>query len=496
MIAFQSAEGIEFWRPHEIASIMPEFRNWWRGVRQDGSVAHRPTPPPAGPWVPHGGGFVNSRFLVPRNRHWKDPADFLIPGGAIPPSATEEDSPEVPGLGLRANQVYALYKVKGKREVLWHTDLGDFHWKDTRLEDAARTLPELVLFKPGHYLNRGRLIQIRYDGDKNSFFCLDNGVEYRTAISNPVVLRLGLESHTRLEPATVGRFGQYQLRDWPLDLSKASREFLRKHFRSAEQLIAHLIWQRLRDRQSGIFKRWGDSYRDFWYCVLSPVLFRAGYLDENELLREVSLEPQRGKSSLSQRLFLRTYSIVAFFIKDCGFFDFHEFGFKDPAPEHFTLGKLRPEIVLITEKEDCLEYARRLVKEFGVSHYHLGGQPSLLRSEYVAERLLKHLKTIRAIAYVDYDVGGWILEQAAAEQLRHRGLEVVGFEYLLRQDCFTDEEKTLHSHPCPLKNATQRTKAEMWIAGGGGLDGQPRGIFACYVEPYSRVRKLFLDLVT
>ena len=73
---------------------------------------------------------------------------------------------------------------------------------------------------------------------------------------------------------------------------------------------------------------------------------------------------------------------------------------------------------------------------------------------------------------------------------------MVGFDYLLRQDCFTDEEKNLYSHPCPLKNATQRTKAEMRIAGGGGLDGKPHGIFACYVEPYSRVRKLFLDLVT
>ena len=496
MIAFQSAAGIEFWPPHQVASIMPEFRNWWRGVHRDGRVAHRPTPPPPGPWVAHAAGFVNSRFLVGHNGLWKDPADFLTCGAEIPPSPCEPESPAVAGLGLRGCQVYALQKVTGKQQVIWFTDQGEITWTDTKVLDAAALLPDLVLFKPGLYLNRTRLCLIRYDGDKNSFFCLDNGREYRTAISNPVVRRLGLESHTRLEPADVGRFGQYQLRDWPLDLFKASREFLRANFHSADQLIAHVVWQRFRDRQAGIFKRWGESYRDFWYRVLSPLLYRAGYLDKDEVRRPVSLEPQRGKESPSQRLFLVTYRIVAFFVKNCGFFDFREFGFKDPEPELFKLGKLHPEVVLITEKDDCLEYTRKLVKEFGVSHYHLGGQPSILRSEYVAERLLKVVSGIRAIAYVDYDVGGWILGQAAAEQLAHQGLQLTGFDFLLRQECFTDEEKRLHSHTCPLKTATQRTKAKLWIAEGGGIDGQPRGIYASYVEPYPRIRQLFLSLLT
>ncbi len=494
MIEFQSARGIEFWRPHEVASIMPEFRNWWRGVHRDGRVAHRPTPPPPGPWVPHGGGFVNSAYLVEEKSGWKDSAGFLSAGGPIAPSAPEEESPEVAGLGLRANQVYALQKVTGRQAVVWHTDQGERVWADTRLAEAAARVSQLFLFQPGLYLNRSRLSLIRYDGDQCLFFELDNGRVYKTRIYNNVGSRLGLEKLTRLEPALVLRFGMYQLRDWPIDLFKASRSFLQSNFGSAEQLIAHLVWQRLRDRQAGLLKRWGDSYRDFWYCVISPLLFRAGYLDREGVTRVVSLEPVRGPQSPSQELFLQTYRIIALFVKE-GLFDFQQFGFKDPNPELFKIGKVRPELLLLTEKDDCLEYARRLVQEFGVSHYHLGGQPSLLRSEYVARRLLKVVKSVRAVAFVDYDVGGWILGRAAADQLQERGLEIAGFDYLLREECFTDEEKRLRSHACPAKTPAQRTKAALWIANGGGLDGQPRGIYASYVEPFARVRALFLPLL-
>lgn len=105
------------------------------------------------------------------------------------------------------------------------------------------------------------------------------------------------------------------------------------------------------------------------------------------------------------------------------------------------------------------------------------------------------VQDIRVVAYVDYDVGGWILGQAAADQLGDRGLRITGFDYLLRENCFTPEEKRLHSHPCAMGGPSAKTKARQWVERGGGLDGEPRGIFASYVEPYARVRKLFVDLL-
>lgn len=494
MIEFQGIDGIEFWPPHEVASIMPEYRNWWRGVRSDGRVAHRPTPPLPGPWSALGNGFANARWLKRVGKAWEDPGGFALPTGELPPPPPEPESPLIPELGMTASQVYALSKVVKKQEVIWHTDQGAIHWRKTKLGDAAALHPDLFLLRQNEYLNRKRLRQIRASQMRYRIFALDDGREYvLSAMStDSTAPRLGLTSLVLLEPSCPGRFGEYQLRDWPMDLSKAPTEFLRKNFSSPRHLIGNLVWQRLRYRQTGILKRWGDSYRGFWYAVLVQTLYRAGFLDAEDLTREVSLEPHRGKLSRAEALFRLTYEIVGWFVSGCGFFDFHEFGFSDPAPELFKLGLLRPEVVLVTEKDDNLEFASKLVREFGVSHYHLGRQPSLLRSEYVAERLLRVRKTIWVIAYVDYDAGGWALGRASAHQLEARGLQVGGFDYLLKQECFTEEEKRLHSHPCKMGSKTHRVMAERWRDLGGGLDGQLRGIYANYVEPYPRVRELFL----
>ena len=498
MIEFQGPDGLEFWPPHQVASIVPEFRNWWRGVRSDGRVAHRPTPPPPGPWVPHASGFVNSVWLTAVGSQWKDPADFLWPGGELPKSPAETESPEVPGLGVRASQVYALTKVKGKEEIVWHTDAGEVVWKWQRkkLDEAARLVPDFFLLRRCEYLNRRRLSSIRSDGGPHRIFRLDNGCEYRMKSSLMGAAQcLGLTGYLQLEPAMPERFRAVQLRDWPVDLSKASRAFLRKHFANPTLLIANIIWQRFRDRQAGIFKRCGDTYRGFWYTFLVHALYRAGFLEAEEVRREVSCAPHRGRLSRADSLFLLNYQVMDHLVDECRFFDFREVGFKDPDPKGFTLGVLRPEIVLVTEKDACLEFARKLVREFGVSHYHLGGQPSVLRSEYVAERLRRVIKSFRAIAYVDFDAGGWILGRAAAAQLERRGLQLDRFDYLLRHECFTEEEKRLHSHPCKMGSAAAKTKVRLWMESGGGLDGQPRGIYASYVEPYSRVRELFVNLL-
>lgn len=492
MIAFQGAEGIEFWNPYDVSSIRPEFRNWWRGVRKDGRVAHRPTPPPDGPWVAHADGFVNSRWLSLEGKDWKDSAHFLWPGGPLMDSPREPEAQAIPGLGLLSQQVYALTKMPKKQAVVWHTDQGEIIWPDRQVEEVASLMPDLFEFRLRVYLNRRRLGLIRSNKGFKRIFVLDNGQEYELSSTTlGAAEQLGLTNYVNLEPAMPQRFFDNQLRDWPLDLTKASRDFLRQNFPTPRQLIAAIVWQRFRDRQSGVFKRWGDTYRGFWYGALVHPLHRAGFLEEEDVESEVSLEVTRGKLSRSNYLFHLSHRVVGYLVDDCRFFSFREFGFKEPDPELFQVGKRRPEVLLITEKDDCLEYARKLVKEFGVSHYHLGSQPSLLRSEYAAERLLRVVQEIRVMAYVDYDVGGWILGRAAADQLVDQGLKVTAFDYLLRESCFTEEEKRLHSHPCKAGNAAHKTKARQWVEAGGGLDGQPRGIYASYVEPYARVRKLF-----
>lgn len=48
----------------EIASLTPVYPNRTRIVLADGTVAHRPGPPPPGPWVPLHHSWVNPQHLT------------------------------------------------------------------------------------------------------------------------------------------------------------------------------------------------------------------------------------------------------------------------------------------------------------------------------------------------------------------------------------------------------------------------------------------------
>ena len=74
MIEFEDEGGIVFWPEYEVAALTPEFQGRWRGVRRDGSVAHRPGRPNGGPWVPLGDSWVLRQHLerLPEGG-WRDP---------------------------------------------------------------------------------------------------------------------------------------------------------------------------------------------------------------------------------------------------------------------------------------------------------------------------------------------------------------------------------------------------------------------------------------
>jgi hypothetical protein len=104
-------------------------------------------------------------------------------------------------------------------------------------------------------------------------------------------------------------------------------------------------------------------------------------------------------------------------------------------------------------------------------------------------------RPVCVIAYVDYDTGGWLLGHAFAKQLEVFGLTVASTRFLIRQECFTAEEKQLYAHPCAGGNAAQRTKTRNWVKESGGLDGKPLGIHSDHVQPYSRVRGLLATML-
>lgn len=484
MIAFQQAESLEFWHPHEVASLTPEFQGRVRGVHRDGRVAHRPDWPAEGPWVPLQQCLVHPHWLRETPEGWRDPAGFLLGQGQLPQVALPEPLPEVPGLPCARASIYGL-KAEGQSHTLLLTDAGSVVWRSLKPAKAAARLPEMVLLKKGLWANRLRLVRVRHSA-KNYFLDVDHGHCFTVSQQvKDLPGRLGLPNLLWLEPRRPKLYGNYQLRDWPFELAEASGKVLQRCFPTPRMLIAHLVWQRFRYIQQGIERSWERRYRDFWYEVVVPALSRCGFLGTY-------------RQPMEHNPYCRLlYEIMDYMVEDCGFFTFTEFGFDEPRPEMRRVGAERPNILLVVEKESLHDYGLRLADEFGVSLRLLGSQPPLSGTEHFARDLAAAVSgPIRVIAYVDYDPGGWIVGKAMVKQLRFFGLsQVQPVEYLIRGDAFTPEEKRRHARPCAMSNKIQVTKTVRWVAESGGVDGQPLGIHADHVRPFERVRELFLQLL-
>ena len=501
MIEFQDGDGLVFWDKYKVASITPEYRNRWRGVKDDGSVAHRPSPPPPGPWALLGDSLVWPGLLRPCPQGWLDPANFLLPAGQLPDLQPPPPQPDIPGLDCRRFEIYALQSHEGIHCV-WQTDQGPVIWKYHRSSKACQLMPELIKIRTGLYLNPRRLSRISQDSC-NYYIEMDNGQVFTsTKLNKGLPQRFGLPNLVQLEPRAPHFYSKnYLLRDWPIDLARASGKELRNLFDSPRKLIAHLIWQRLRYRQLGIVREWADSYRDFWYEVVSPALYRAGFLKaEGRRWRapefvEATPDTDADPTSASQ-LYMLLFQVMDRFIEAHQLFTFYEFGFKEPRPDCRRIGSLRPDVILVTEKESLAPYGLRLHEEFGISLRMLGSQSPLIGSEYFVRALAPLVKgPVRVIAYVDYDTGGWIVGRGFAKQLQLFGLPVERVDYLIRQDCFSAEEKRLYAHPCAMSSPEHITKTKNWVKESGGIDGKPLGIHADIVKPYERVRELLLPLL-
>lgn len=492
MLALEDYDSLLFWDPFDIASLAPESHGRWRAVNRDGRVAHRPTPPPDGPWLPLGSARVLPQHLVRTANGWKDPAGFMHPAGRLKPVRPPATLPPIQGLACQRRQIYALLR-KGDGCV-WKTDVGDFDWKRLSPPQAWPFMPELVRVRPGIYVNPQRVERIRH-GYVKFLVTLDNGVIYslRKDEGQDLAGRFGLPNLLHLEPYNSCFYGNYRLRDWPFELARCGPEILRGLFSCARELIANLIYQRLRYRQQGDAREWPESYRQFWYRSVKHCLYHAGFLEEADLGWEAPESPRgRRSKTVAQKMYYLMFEVFEFFL-NAELFCFEEFGFSEARPEFRRIGAGRPEIILVTEKGEFQDWALRLHQEFGVSLRMLSSQPSLLGSEFFAKALKPVvIGPVRIIAYVDYDVGGWIIARALAKQLRKYGLEVERVDFMITADAFTPEEKRLHAHPLAMTTGSHRTKAVDWFAETNGVDGQMLGMQADHIKSFERIRELFM----
>ena len=466
-IALQDEKGLLFRPLSQLAVLAWDDHGRWRVTLQDGAVAHLPGDRPQGPWVP----LDPKTWVLPHHLQrladeWVDPAGFRYPYQPLEPVCWT-DPPAGAVLTLCSHGSGSLLR----------TDEGEFLSPLTAVQ-RAKEFPGLLLATRGNYYNPARLRRIERDQTRHRLV-LDNGSSLLVShkFHFKAAQRLGLPHFFHLEPHQPGVWRDDK-REYPYDLINAKADRLKADFRSARHLIANLLWQILRRRQRGIPDHPYPDYREVWYYAVKTTLYRAGYLSRAELAMRATSSPS----------FLLLQTVMAQMVGEDRLCTFREFGFEDKGTEDYRIGHLRPNVLIVCEKDSLSPKLHYLNERFGVSTIVLGGQPSLIGSEFFAEKIA-HLGPIHVIAYVDYDPAGWIIARSFVEQLKRYGIECPGGvrAFLVLPQYFSAEELELFALPIESESAASAAKAQLWLQETGGSNGQPWSITANRLDPAERV---------
>ncbi len=260
------------------------------------------------------------------------------------------------------------------------------------------------------------------------------------------------------------------LRPFPKQLRLMNADELRSHFThprtgkvQTRELMANFIWEYYQLMDRGLRPPIQGNIRTFWY-LLKPTLAKV-----------VTIQGQK-----QYAIMLDVFQRMAVRHK---LFKFRDFDFTDEGQQFYQLGDRHPNIILVSEKTGHYKRLQALQQELGFTLIALGGMPSILTSEYFSNSLSKTLQAHKARANIhilsitDYNPSGAIILKAFTSQLAHEGIKhLASVQNLLVPSHFSPEELQAVTEPLPLKTKADKTKAERWLAAGGGVDGQPLGI--------------------
>ena len=465
-VAVQTREGLVFFRLDEVAAVTPTPPGRWRLVDKSGAVGYRPDRP-EGPWARMGDSWVRSEFLS---------RDGLDPGGYRHSGVLPEPLPVLPP----ADPVVLL--ERRKKQAVWvHVD-GREAPTGCSLEKARHQHGALVRVTSDVYVNRQHLLSI--------------GKQYRMRLSGGLTRNAGNAHHARELARQLGlpnlwsldgreELFHYNFWDYPYEILAAPSEVLRAEFGRAMELVSAVIWQNFCYRMAGMDPDYGDSFRGFFYS-LQPALYRVGFLRAPRV-EEVTKEP----------LYLDFGDLIWKCVYRYRLFTYQQFGFVDPRPHNRLLGTTRVGVVLVVEKGDQVEdCARRLHHELGVTVFISGGSPKLIDLEYFALALrLDFAGEVRVLAYVDHDWSGALIGPAFVRQLTFYGFVCASLDTVMTPACFHPDELALLSYPVLPHSPGEETLVANWMAQGGGINGEARGISANCLFPYERVRARVEELL-
>lgn len=233
------------------------------------------------------------------------------------------------------------------------------------------------------------------------------------------------------------------------------REWLIKQFShgadeypvNVSRLMRNLIWQMRERVKRGDKPKLKELIRTYWYMYTKPTLARAGAI------------------SLKTDQYNQLIDALVNLVKDWDLMRYKDIGFSDDKSAMRQVG-LNANIILIAEKAGHLDFLKQMRTRYQISTIALGGQPSLLNTEYFVDDLKRQKINIQRSFYlytiVDYDPSGWIIRDAFISNLKHYGIKHIQCQDLVHPDQLTAQEVQDSRYPIPSAKI-MRTKNKAWL---------------------------------
>ena len=156
---------------------------------------------------------------------------------------------------------------------------------------------------------------------------------------------------------------------------------------------------------------------------------------------------------------------IVYMVKGIQVMRYEDIGFRDENQAHREVGA-NANIILFSEKLGHQDFLSDIAEKYKVSILALGGQPSVLTSEYFVDVVRKIGVNLQRSFYlfsiVDYDTSGWIIRDAFVDNLRFYGITNTRVVDLITPDMLTPEEIKLARYRIKASEA-MRVKNLNWL---------------------------------
>jgi len=211
--------------------------------------------------------------------------------------------------------------------------------------------------------------------------------------------------------------------------------------------MRNIVWQTRERIVAGDKPPLKELLRTFWYMYIKPTLSRAGAL------------------AIETDQYAQLIDNIVYMVKEIKVMEYKDIGFRDDNQAHRRVGA-NANIILFSEKLGHQAFLSDISDKYNVSILALGGQPSVLNSEYFVDTLKETGVNLQRSFYlfsiVDYDTSGWIIRDAFLDNLKFYGIPNTRVFDLITPDMLTPDEVKLARYRIPETESMQ-AKNKSWL---------------------------------